>query len=163
MMTIYDMAGGPYPARVRIALAEKGLQSRVAFVRVDLRKGEHKAPAFLAKNYSGTLPVLEIEDGTLIAWAQEGDEVLATIRILTEAEHSEIGRVATAFTARGRGLAAELIRRAVADHGHRELRMGAQKRLADWYGRFGFEISGPDYVEDDIVHVPMTRVATPSD
>jgi ElaA protein len=103
----------------------------------------------------------DLEDGTLIAWAQEGSEVLATIRILTEPEHSEIGRVATAFTARGRGLAAELIRRAVAEHGHRELRMGAQKRLAEWYGRFGFVISGPDYVEDDIVHVPMTRAATP--
>ncbi|KQQ53009.1 GNAT family N-acetyltransferase [Plantibacter sp. Leaf314] len=103
----------------------------------------------------------DLEDGTLIAWAQEGTEVLATIRILTEAEHSEIGRVATAFTARGRGLAAELIRRAIAEHGHRELRMGAQKRLADWYGRFGFVISGPDYVEDDIVHVPMTRAVTP--
>jgi ElaA protein len=129
---------------------------RVLKIRVDVFVVEQTA---LFADLDGR----DIEDGTLIAWAQEGDEVLATIRILTEAEHSEIGRVATAFTARGRGLAAELIRRAVADHGHRELRMGAQKRLADWYGRFGFEISGPDYVEDDIVHVPMTRVATPSD
>jgi len=67
MMTIHDMAGGPYPARVRIALNEKGLTSRVRFVPVDLWKGEHKTPAFLAKNYSGTLPVLELEDGTFIA------------------------------------------------------------------------------------------------
>ena len=66
-MKIYDWHTGPYPARVRIALAEKGLQSRVAFVSVDLRKGEHKRPAFLAKNYSGTLPVLELDDGTFIA------------------------------------------------------------------------------------------------
>ncbi|WP_285028325.1 GNAT family N-acetyltransferase [Plantibacter sp. ME-Dv--P-122b] len=129
---------------------------RVLKIRVDVFVVEQTA---LFADLDGR----DIEDGTLIAWAQEGDEVLATIRILTEAEHSEIGRVATAFTARGRGLAAELIRRAVADHGHRELRMGAQKRLADWYGQFGFEISGPDYVEDDIVHVPMTRLATPSD
>jgi ElaA protein len=128
---------------------------RVLKIRVDVFVVEQTA---LFADLDGR----DIEDGTLIAWAQEGDEVLATIRILTEAEHSEIGRVATAFTARGRGLAAELIRRAVAEHGHRELRMGAQKRLADWYGRFGFEISGPDYVEDDIVHVPMTRTATPS-
>jgi len=66
-MTIYDWPTGPYPARVRIALAEKGLQSRVRFVSVDLWKGEHKTPAFLARNYSGTLPVLELDDGTLIA------------------------------------------------------------------------------------------------
>jgi glutathione S-transferase len=67
MMTIYDWPTGPYPARVRIALGELGMQSRVRFVSIDLRKGEHKMPAFLAKNYSGTLPVLEIDDGTLIA------------------------------------------------------------------------------------------------
>ena len=66
-MKIYDWHTGPYPARVRIALAEKNLQSQVRFVSVDLRKGEHKTPEFLAKNYSGTLPVLELEDGTLIA------------------------------------------------------------------------------------------------
>lgn len=67
MMTIHDWPTGPYPARVRIALAEKQLQARVRFVKVDLWKGEHKQPDFLAKNYSGTLPVLELADGTYIA------------------------------------------------------------------------------------------------
>ena len=67
LMTIYDLAIGPYPARVRIAIAEKDLRSRIRFVKVDLRRGEHKTSEFLAKNYSGTLPVLELEDGTFIA------------------------------------------------------------------------------------------------
>jgi glutathione S-transferase len=67
LMKIYDWPTGPYPARVRIALAEKNLRSRVQFVAVDLWKGEHKKPAFLAKNYAGTLPVLELDDGTCIA------------------------------------------------------------------------------------------------
>lgn len=66
-MKIYDWHTGPYPARVRIALAEKGLQSRVQFESIDLWKGEHKTPAFRAKNYSGTLPVLELDDGTFLA------------------------------------------------------------------------------------------------
>ncbi|QPF88313.1 glutathione S-transferase [Bradyrhizobium genosp. L] len=66
-MKIHDWPTGPYPARVRIALSEKNLQSEVAFVTVSLRKGEHKRPDFLAKNYSGTLPVLELDDGTFIA------------------------------------------------------------------------------------------------
>ena len=65
-MKIYDWPTGPYPARVRIALAEKNLRSQVQFVLVDLYKGEHKKPEFLAKNYSGTLPVLELDDGTFI-------------------------------------------------------------------------------------------------
>jgi len=67
MMNIYDWHTGPYPARVRIALAEKNLQSQVQFISVDLWKGEHKLPDFLAKNYSGTLPVLELQDGTFLA------------------------------------------------------------------------------------------------
>jgi glutathione S-transferase len=66
-MTIYDWFDGPYPARVRIAIAEKNLQSQVRFVPVNLWTGEHKEPEFLAKNYSGTLPVLELHDGRLIA------------------------------------------------------------------------------------------------
>ncbi|AQT94633.1 glutathione S-transferase [Pseudomonas azotoformans] len=67
MMTIFDWHSGPYPARVRIALAEKGLLPKVEFISVNLWKGEHKQPAFLALNYSGTLPVLQLDDGTLIA------------------------------------------------------------------------------------------------
>jgi glutathione S-transferase len=66
VMKIYDWPTGPYPARVRIAVAEKNLRSRVRFETVNLFKGEHKKPDFLAKNYSGTLPVLELADGTFI-------------------------------------------------------------------------------------------------
>src|SRR6202161_1877031 len=66
-MRIYYWPTDHYPARVRIALAEKNLQSRVRFVTVNLRKGEHKKADFLAINYSGTLPVLELDDGTFIA------------------------------------------------------------------------------------------------
>ncbi|MGB9988460.1 glutathione S-transferase [Pseudoduganella rhizocola] len=67
-MTVYDFPVGPYPTRVRIAIAEKNLQSRIRYEFVDLYKGEHKKPEFIEqKNYSGTLPVLELGDGTLIA------------------------------------------------------------------------------------------------
>lgn len=69
---LYDWHNGPYPARVRIAVAELGLQSQCSFESVNLHKGEHKTTSFLrTKNYSGTLPVLEIlsgpDSGTLIA------------------------------------------------------------------------------------------------
>jgi len=66
-MKIYDWPTGPYPARVRIALAEKKLRSPVEFVPINLWKGEHKKVDFLSKNYSGTLPVLELEGGTFLA------------------------------------------------------------------------------------------------
>jgi glutathione S-transferase len=50
---------------VRVFLAEKGID--VPRVQVDMRAGEHKSPAFLAKNPSGKIPVLELDDGTCIA------------------------------------------------------------------------------------------------
>lgn len=95
-MRIHDWHTGPYPARVRIAVAEKGLQSRVTFVPVNLRKGEHKRPEFLAKNYSGTLPVLELDDGTFIAECTAITEYLDAIegpRTLTGRSPREKGLV----------------------------------------------------------------------
>ena len=66
-MKIYDYEGFPNPTRVRIALAEKGLTDKVEFISVDVPNGEHRQPAFKAKNPSGAVPVLELEDGTTIS------------------------------------------------------------------------------------------------
>jgi glutathione S-transferase len=66
-MKICDYQGFPNPARVRIALAEKGLTDKVAFITIDVPNGEHRTPAFLAKNPAGAVPVLELDDGTTIA------------------------------------------------------------------------------------------------
>lgn len=65
-MKIYDYEGFPNPARVRMAIAEKNLGGKVEFVHVDVPAGEHKTPEFLAKNPSGAVPVLELEDGTIV-------------------------------------------------------------------------------------------------
>ncbi len=67
MMKIHDFKGFPNPARVRIALAEKGLTDQVEFVHVDVPNGEHRTPAFLAKNPSAAVPLLELDDGTCIS------------------------------------------------------------------------------------------------
>lgn len=66
-MKVYEFEGFPNPARVRMALAEKGLTETVEFVSVDVPNGAHRTPEFLAKNPSGTVPVLELADGTAIA------------------------------------------------------------------------------------------------
>ena len=66
-MKIYDYKGFPNPARVRIALAEKGLTDKVQFITVDVPAGEHKKPAFMTKNPSAAVPMLELEDGTYIS------------------------------------------------------------------------------------------------
>ncbi|MDP2780087.1 glutathione S-transferase family protein [Devosia sp.] len=67
MLRIHEYKGFPNPARIRIALAEKGLFDLAEFISVDVPAGEHKQPAFLAKNPAGAVPVLELDDGTMIA------------------------------------------------------------------------------------------------
>jgi glutathione S-transferase len=101
-MKIHDYKGFPNPARVRIALAEKGLADRVAFVKVDVPAGEHKRPAFLAKNPSGVVPVLELEDGTALS------ESSAIIEYL---DHLEGEPVLTGRTAKERGVIAMIQRK----------------------------------------------------
>lgn len=66
-MKIHDFKGFPNPTRVRIAVAEKGLSDRVSYITVDVPGGEHKRAEFLARNPAGTVPVLELEDGTHIS------------------------------------------------------------------------------------------------
>src|SRR3954462_10119303 len=51
----------------------------------------------------------DAEPATVHLWFEEDGDVLATIRVLDDGGSRAIGRVATAVTARGRGLAARLI------------------------------------------------------
>ncbi|MEO1188766.1 MAG: glutathione S-transferase family protein [Pseudomonadota bacterium] len=64
-MKLYDYKAGPNPRRVRIFLAEKGVE--VPLVHTDIIKREQKTPEFLAKNPIGSIPVLELDDGTCIS------------------------------------------------------------------------------------------------
>ncbi len=64
-MKIYDYTGAPNPRRVRIFLAEKGLE--VPYEQVDLLQRANRTPEFLAKNPRGSIPVLELDDGSCIA------------------------------------------------------------------------------------------------
>ncbi|HEY9825719.1 MAG TPA: glutathione S-transferase [Stenomitos sp.] len=66
-MKVYEYKAFPNPWRVRLAIAEKGLTDQVEFVQVDLPQGEHKQVPFLAKNPAGSVPLLELDDGTYIA------------------------------------------------------------------------------------------------
>ena len=65
-MKIYTFAGAPNPRRVHIYLAEKGID--VPFEKVDIMKRENRTPEFIRRvNSMGSLPVLELDDGTHIA------------------------------------------------------------------------------------------------
>lgn len=66
-MKIYDMAGAPNTSRVRIVVAAKGLEGQIDYKRVDLITAQQKQPEFLAKNPIGKIPLLELDDGTIIS------------------------------------------------------------------------------------------------
>ena len=55
----------PNPRRVRIFLAEKGIN--LPETNVNMMKREHKSPEFRAKNSMGQIPTLELDDGTCIS------------------------------------------------------------------------------------------------
>ena len=64
-MKLYDCTTAPSPQRVRIFLAEKGID--IPLVQVDLREGEQLGDAFRDINPDCTVPVLELDDGTRIS------------------------------------------------------------------------------------------------
>ena len=61
-MKFYDCQSAPSPRRVRVFIAEKGLE--IPTVQVDLRGGDHLKPEFRMINPHCTVPVLELDDGT---------------------------------------------------------------------------------------------------
>lgn len=63
-MLFYDSVG-PNPRLVRMFAAERGIE--LPSTKVDLRGGENRQPAFMAKNPAGQLPVLELDNGTVLA------------------------------------------------------------------------------------------------
>src|SRR5512143_544481 len=70
----------PNPRRVRVFLAEKGVD--LPETPVDLMKREHKSEEHRARNSLGQVPTLELDDGTMIS------ETVSICRYL-EALHPE--------------------------------------------------------------------------
>lgn len=101
----------------------------------------------------------DLEPDARIFWAEDDGEALATLRVLAEGDGWRIGRVATDSAARGLGLAAELMRRAIRSCADGRIVLDAQHHLEHWYEGFGFSRSGETFDEDGIPHVPMTRPA----
>ena len=64
-MILYDSSFDPNPRRVRIFLAEKGVE--VPIQQVDIGKAENRESPYIDKNPLAGLPMLELDDGTCIA------------------------------------------------------------------------------------------------
>lgn len=111
------------------------------------------------------LDILETTRHLWMTSATDPDHVVATLRILRDrtdpAGPTAIGRVATGSTHRGNGLAAELMRRALAIIDG-PAKLSAQSHLQTWYEGFGFTASGTEYLEDGIPHIAMKRLSNPA-
>lgn len=100
----------------------------------------------------------DLEPGAVHLWLSRSSEPVAYLRILDEVDGSaRIGRVVVAPGARGRGLAGSLMRSALRLVGQRRCVLGAQAHLADFYTRYGFVPTGPEYLDGRIPHIPMAR------
>jgi ElaA protein len=98
--------------------------------------------------------VLEDEHGVVLGcarvWADAGDAAGQSAW--------RIGRVALHPTVRGQGWGDRLMEAALSVCPDRDVVLDAQAPLAGWYSSFGFEVSGPEFLDDGIPHVPMRRV-----
>jgi ElaA protein len=102
----------------------------------------------------------DLEQSTLHVWAEHSGQPVGYLRVLAEPDDSRrIGRVCVSEQARGGGLAGALMRRALDEIGERRCVLDAQTYLSDWYAQWGFTVTGPEFLDDGIPHVPMARPA----
>ena len=105
----------------------------------------------------------DLEDPTRhLVLLDDEDAVIGTLRVLDDGGWSRIGRVVVAPAARGGGLAAVMMDEAMALCGDREVRLDAQTGLTAFYEGYGFVVTGPEFDEDGVMHVPMAREGRPS-
>ncbi|AIC23330.1 GNAT family N-acetyltransferase [Pseudomonas sp. 22526] len=105
---------------------------------------------------------LEGDTCHLMAW--DDDQLVAYLRLLDPVSQGGdvvIGRVVIAPQARGKGLGHELMEHALKQAQKHwpqtPIYLSAQAHLQGYYGRYGFNVVGEEYLEDDIPHIGMRR------
>ena len=91
-----------------------------------------------------------------LAYSADGAAV-GTGRLLPD---GHIGRMAVLREWRGKGVGGLLLLALVEQarsRGQATLRLNAQTHAAGFYRRFGFDISGPEFIEAGIAHAAMRR------
>lgn len=103
----------------------------------------------------------DLEPSAVHVWLARGDEPVGYLRILSDPDGTaRIGRVVVAADARGGGLSGRLMEAALERIGDRRSVLAAQSHLANFYARFGYEVTGPEFLDGSIPHLPMARPAT---
>ena len=98
------------------------------------------------------------EPGAVHLWLDQDGSPVAYLRMLAEPDGCvRIGRVAVAPPCRGNAYAARLLAAAHDRAGTRPCVLDAQSHLAGLYARHGYRVTGDEFLEDGIPHVPMRR------
>ena len=97
----------------------------------------------------------DLEDGTRHVVLRDAEELLGCARVLDDGDVWRVGRVALRTEARGQGLADHLVTTALQVCQGRDVVLDAQSPLRPWYEGFGFVVTGPEFLEDGIPHLPM--------
>ncbi len=103
----------------------------------------------------------DTEPGTEHLWFGESSTAspVAYLRLLDDGAVRRIGRVVTDPAHRGNGLAARLVNEAIS-RCPGDVVLEAQTYLCEFYSDLGFTVTGDEYVEDGIPHIPMRRTQT---
>jgi ElaA protein len=102
----------------------------------------------------------DVEEDAGHWWFADDSGPTAYLRTVAEPDGAtRIGRVVTRADCRSQGLARRLVEEVLAD-GPGPWVADAQSHLVAWYEALGVEVTGPEYLEDDIPHVPLRRGVT---
>ena len=131
-----------------------GLDARTAYAVWRLRQ-----QVFVVEQHAPypDLDGRDLEPATRHFLVEEDGEVVAYLRLLDDGAEARIGRVVVAPAVRGRGLADTLMVAAIAEVGDRPVVLDAQTGLAGWYVSHGFQVTGPEFDDDGVMHLPMRR------
>lgn len=114
-------------------------------------------------------PYLDADGKDMRGWHLVGydddNKLIAYARLLPKGvsyeNHASIGRVATAASARRKGIGQQLMKAAINQVEQLfpgdTVKISAQSYLREFYENFGFVVSGEEYLEDGIPHFPMIR------
>ncbi len=161
-MKLYDCQPAPSPRRVRIFVAEKGIELET--VQVDLGAGEQFGDAFRKLNRFCTVPVLELDDGTAISeiWPicqyleerypdkpllGETPEERARIAMWNmRVEHSGLAAVAESFRNRAKGFSGRAVTGVLGVEQIPAMVERGRSRAGHFLGVLDEVLAGRDYV-----------------
>jgi ElaA protein len=113
-------------------------------------------------------PYQEVDDDDLISYhltfRDDTGDLMAYLRIIPDEKETiaRIGRVIVAKDYRGKGLAKQLVQKALEESvrlipNANKIVLAGQAYLKDFYHSFGFHDVSDVYLEDDIPHIDMEK------